>query len=170
MTQPVPEPESPCRVIVMGVSGAGKSAVGRSVATRLVLPFFDADDYHPPANITKMAAGIPLTDDDRWPWLDALNALLRKQPRCVLACSALRQAYRDRLAGKLPGIRVVYLHADFDALADRMQRRADHFMPPALLRSQFDTLEPPTDAITIDVSRGLDAVVDETIARLSARG
>lgn len=143
------------RLLLMGVSGSGKSTVGRMLAEALSLPFADADDFHPPANIAKMRAGTPLTDEDRWPWLDALGAWLAAQPAGgVVACSALKRAYRDRLRAALPGLRLLFLHGDPALIAARQAARPGHFMPPALMASQFATLEPPAPeegAVLLDV-------------------
>jgi gluconokinase len=145
-------------VVVMGVSGSGKTAVGQVLASELGWPFFDADDFHPPANVAKMAAGLPLDDADRWPWLDRLASemgeILARGGDAVLACSALRQAYRDRLASRArtPGdVRFVHLTGDFDTIAARLAARQHRFMPATLLASQFATLEAPFDAIVVDV-------------------
>jgi gluconokinase len=142
----------------MGVSGSGKTTVGQALAAHWGRPFFDADDYHPPQNVTKMAAGIPLTDADRGPWLDRLNRLIRDRPDAVLGCSALKRAYRARLAAGLadPGLTIVYLQVARDELERRMRGR-DHFMPPALLDSQLATLQPPTpdEAIVLDGAQPL---------------
>jgi len=141
-------------VVTMGVSGSGKSAVGQALATELRWPFFDADDFHPEANFAKMAAGTPLTDEDRWPWLDRLAAEMAaidaRGEHAVFACSALRQAYRDRISRAGP-VRYVHLAGDHDTIAARLAGRKNHYMPPALLASQLATLEPPTDAIVIDL-------------------
>ncbi len=151
-------------VLVMGVSGCGKSSVGQGLATRLGWRFVDADDYHPTRNIEKMRAGLALNDDDRMPWLDRLNALLRHsaargQP-VVLACSALKQVYRSRLADRLGLLSVVHLHGDFDTIAARLATRQHRYMPASLLRSQFDTLEPPADAISIDIRDDIARIVE----------
>lgn len=155
-------------VVLMGVSGSGKTTVGQVLAQRLGWPFFDADDYHPPGNVDKMRSGVPLTDADRWPWLDALNALLREQQAhggdAILACSALKQAYRERLARDLPGVRWVHLYGGFALIEARLRARKDHYMPANLLKSQFDTLEPPADALTVDVTEAPD-VLAQRIAR-----
>ena len=141
-------------VVVMGVSGSGKSVVGQALATDLGWPFFDADDFHPEANVAKMAAGTPLTDADRWPWLDRLTAEMKaiegRGADAVLACSALRQAYRDRIS-RAGDVRYVHLSGDHDTIAMRLAGRKNHYMPPTLLASQLATLEAPTDAIVIDV-------------------
>lgn len=161
MTQQ-PEMESPSWV-VMGVSGCGKSTVGRLLAAELGVAFWDADDFHPPANVAKMRRGEALTDADRGPWLDTLNGLLRTTSGGggVLACSALRRVYRDRLAaGVEPAPRFAHLAAGFQTLHRRMRQR-EHFMPAALLRSQFDTLDPPTadEALILDAARPVDQLV-----------
>ncbi|NDJ36927.1 MAG: gluconokinase [Chloroflexi bacterium] len=135
----------------MGVSGSGKTTVGTALAEAVGWPFHDADDYHPPENVEKMTEGRPLTDSDRWPWLDRLRDLIVGAPGpLVLACSALKASYRDRLTP--PGARVefVYLRGSFSAIAARMRQR-EHFMPPGLLRSQFDALEEPTNALIVPV-------------------
>lgn len=127
----------------MGVAGSGKSTVGALLAARLGLPFVDGDALHPPANVAKMAAGIPLDDDDRAPWLDAVGDRLASGG-VVVACSALRRAYRDRLREAAPAARFVLLHGTRELLAARLGARTDHFMPAALLDSQLATLELPT--------------------------
>ena len=140
-------------VVMMGVSGSGKSAVGQALATELGA-FFDADDFHPEANVAKMAAGTPLTDADRWPWLDRLavemKAIEERGANAVLACSALRQVYRDRIS-RAGNVRYVHLAGDHDTIAARLAARKHRYMPPTLLASQLATLEAPTDAIVIDV-------------------
>ena len=133
--------------LVMGVSGSGKSTIAELLARSLGWQFFDADDFHPPANIAKMKAGQPLHDEDRAPWLARLSELLAREVEAgrppVLACSALRRRYRDILLANAPGVMVVYLKGDKNLIASRMSRRSGHFMPPALLDSQFDALEEP---------------------------
>lgn len=160
-------------LVVMGVSGCGKSTVGQALARRLGWRFLDADDYHPPANVEKMRAGQPLDDDDRRPWLDRLNALLRhslaKGEPAVLACSALRQRYRDRLADRLDGVVFVHLAGDFDVIAARLAQRRHRYMPATLLHSQFDALEPPADAVTVDVALPVEAIVANVLEALEAR-
>jgi carbohydrate kinase (thermoresistant glucokinase family) len=156
-------------VVVMGVSGSGKSVVGQSLAAALGWPFIEGDDYHPPANVAKMAAGTPLEDADRWPWYDRLAAematILARGGDAVLACSALRQSYRDRLArvAKKEGdVRFVHLKGDYDTIAARLASRQHRYMPASLLGSQFATLEEPADAIVVDAR---NAVGDE-VARI----
>lgn len=151
--------------IVMGVSGCGKSSVAEELAHATQGDFLDADDFHPQANRDKMAAGIPLQDEDRWGWLDALNAELRARaslPRdTFLACSALRRVYRERLASGLDGISFIYLKGSPELIRGRMEKRPGHFMPPALLESQFATLEEPSDkeAIIAPIDRPLPDVI-----------
>jgi gluconokinase len=153
-------------LILMGVSGSGKTTVGRLLAHDLGWPFVDADDYHPPANVEKMRRGEALTDADRAPWLDALHeviaAIARDGRSAVLACSALKQAYRDRLVDGIAGVRFVYLRGDASLIRLRLARRSGHFMPVALLQSQVDTLEEPVDALAIDI----DAAPQEIAARI----
>jgi gluconokinase len=156
--------KTPQTLVVMGVSGCGKSFIGARVAQALGGVFEDADDFHPASNIEKMASGRPLTDDDRDPWLDILReriVLNQNQTACyVLACSALKQSYRDRLRGDdLPeALAFVYLEGSKELIRQRMESR-DHFMPPALLDSQFATLEKPEDAIAIDIELTPDEIV-----------
>jgi carbohydrate kinase (thermoresistant glucokinase family) len=152
-------------VIVMGVSGCGKSTIGEALAAELGWPFLDADDFHPPANVAKMAAGTPLTDADRWPWLDRLaaelTAILDRGGHAVLACSALKQAYRDRLApAAIAGrVRFAYLKGDQPTIAARLAGRQHRYMPPTLLASQFATLEEPRGAIVVDIREPVAAQV-----------
>lgn len=165
----------PRQVLVMGVSGCGKSSVGSALAERLGWRFVDADDYHPAANVDKMRAGLPLDDQDRAPWLDRLNALLRhsaaRDQPVVLACSALRERYRERLSHRLPGLAIVHLRGDFDTIAARLAARTHRYMPPTLLRSQFDTLESPgPPAIDIDIGQSLEAIVATLFKQLSIAG
>ena len=152
-------------VLVMGVAGVGKTTIGEALARALGWRFIDADAYHPPQNVAKMRAGVPLEDADRWPWLARLNKILRDENDAVLACSALKAAYRARLAQGLKSFRVVYLHGERELIHARMQSR-DHFMPAALLESQFAALEPPADAIAIDVTAAPSACVHHIVARL----
>lgn len=157
-------------ILVMGVSGCGKSTIGAMLAEALGLPFADADAFHPPENVRKMSAGIPLTDADRWPWLDALGAWLAAEERGgIIACSALRRAYRDRLRGWVPGLSVVHLAGAPELIAARQGAREGHFMPPSLMASQFATLEPPgadEEALILDIAAAPGAVVAEAAARL----
>jgi gluconokinase len=138
--------------VVMGVSGAGKSTLGEALARTLGWRFIDADDYHPAANVAKMAAGTPLDDEDRWRWLDRLNALIRTGDNAVLACSALKERYRQRLAQGIEGVVWVHLEGDPDLIRSRLENRRHRYMPASLLESQFAALEPPENAISVDVS------------------
>ena len=149
-------------VVLMGVSGCGKTAVGQALAADLGWPFFDGDDFHPAANVAKMAAGTPLTDADRWPWLDRLAAEMAainaRGADAVFACSALKQAYRDRFA-RAGDVRFVHLKGDHATIAARLAARSHRYMPPTLLASQFATLEEPSDAIVVDVRDAIPAQV-----------
>ena len=159
--------------VVMGVSGCGKSTVAEMLAAKTSGLFLDADDFHPPENKAKMAGGIPLTDEDRWPWLDALNRELKTQAETgraiFLACSALRQVYRDRLSAGLPNLRFIYLKGSKELILSRIQSREDHFMPPALLESQFAILEEPEDAIVADIEDSIPVLVDKLATRIEDR-
>jgi gluconokinase len=163
------EMSNPRPVVVMGVSGSGKSVVGAALAQRLRVPFADADDFHPEANIAKMAAGHPLDDDDRRPWLDAIGAWLEDHADGgVITCSALKRMYRDQLRGHLADIEFLHLSGDRELIARRQASRPGHFMPAALLDSQFDTLEPlepDEDGLAIDVGQSIDAIVQEYVDR-----
>ena len=160
-------------IVVMGVSGSGKSSVGKELARRLDMPFRDADEFHPKANIDKMSAGIPLTDEDRWPWLDAIGKALRESDgRLIVACSALKRVYRDRLnrAAARPVI-FLWLDGSKETIADRMAHRQHHFMPESLLDSQFATLEPPAPdelVARVSIEPPLEEVVKSAIAALPA--
>jgi gluconokinase len=156
--------ESGVHVVLMGVAGSGKSTLAAQLAGAIDAKFFDADDFHPLQNVERMRLGIPLTDEDRAPWLSALNALLSegraKGERIVLACSALRASYRAAIAKNVANIHWVFLDGDFETIAARIRMRSertDHYMPESLLKSQFDTLERPDDAITIDVALPTEA-------------
>lgn len=133
------------RIVVMGPSGCGKSTVGRALADRIGARFVDADDLHPLTNIEKMAAGVPLDDDDRMPWLAVVGRALQADDRIVVACSALRRSYRDAIRAEAPETFFAELQVSGEELARRLRAREDHFMPPALLASQLQTLEPLGD-------------------------
>jgi carbohydrate kinase (thermoresistant glucokinase family) len=167
----------PAAIIVMGVSGSGKSTIGALLAERLGWPFADADGFHPAANVAKMAAGTPLTDADRWPWLDAIAAHIgaaRGTGRpVVVACSALRRAYRERLRAGHGDLIFLHLAGAPAVIAERQAARQGHFMPPSLMASQFATLEDPAaeaDAVTVSVSASLHEVVATALEQLAARG
>ncbi|HEX2980339.1 MAG TPA: gluconokinase [Anaerolineaceae bacterium] len=158
-------------VVIMGVSGSGKTTIGRLLARRLGWPFYDGDDFHPIENIRKMSQGIPLTDVDRDSWLDALASLLRntleRGGSAVLACSALKRAYRERLRVDPQRVRFVYLKGDYAIIRQRLQERSGHFMDPDLLVSQFETLEEPSQSLTVDIYPLPERIVDEIIRELS---
>ncbi|MCB9134407.1 MAG: gluconokinase [Anaerolineales bacterium] len=161
---------SPLALVVMGVSGCGKTSVGVALSQRLGWPFFDGDDFHPPANIAKMAAGLPLNDNDRTPWLANLHDLIARHQTeghpMVLACSALKEIYRQQLAMGNPGTIFVYLKGDFNLIFARMQARQGHYMKPEMLRSQFETLEAPSNALTLDIHQSLEEMVTEILRQL----
>lgn len=175
---PLMEAPSPRIIIVMGVSGSGKTEVGLGLAQALGARFFDADGFHPPANVAKMSAGVPLTDDDRQPWFDRLAGEVIDPcgpgETRVLACSALKQRHRDRLREAKPGsVRFVHLAGDFETIHGRMAARQGHFMRAEMLRSQFATLEDPatlgeTDVLTVSVIPTVDEIV-RTVATILNR-
>lgn len=159
-------------LVVTGVSGSGKTTVGAALARRLHVPFADADDFHPPHNIAKMSAGLPLTDHDRAPWLRSIGAWLatRGASGGVISCSALRREYRDVLLAAAPGTRFAHLAGDIDEVRRRVAARPGHFMPPSLVDSQFAALEPLDAAepgITLDLRRSVDQLVDDVLAYLA---
>lgn len=154
-------------VLVMGVSGAGKTAIGERLAARLGWRFIDADDFHPPENVAKMAAGIPLGDADRAPWLALLNRKVLSEDNAVLACSALKEAYRRTLREGVEDFRIVHLKGGQELIRSRLAQRRHRYMPASLLDSQFAALEPPRDAIEIDVAADLDACVTRIAERLA---
>lgn len=164
---------TPLLVLVMGVSGCGKSSVGAGLAAALGLPFLEGDSLHPPDNIARMAAGIPLTDEDRRGWLDSIAERLAEAAGqgtgLVVACSALKRAYRDRLRRAAPGLRIVYLAGTRDLVGGRLATRQGHFMPTTLLDSQFATLEPPDateGALAFDIGSPVSEIVEEAARRL----
>ncbi len=159
----------PAVILVMGVSGSGKTTIGGMLAARLGGSFLDADAYHPVENLRKMRNGMPLDDSDRWPWLDAMADAVRDfdGPKpVVLGCSALKQAYRDRL--QLEGGTVVFLQGSHDTIARRLSARREHFMPANLLRSQLETLEEPSKAITVSVDQAPDQIVDRIMESIAS--
>ena len=153
-------------VVVMGVSGSGKTEIGSRLAQRLGCEFIEGDDFHPPANVAKMRSGTPLEDADRWPWLRRLNEELKKRKHAVLACSALKQAYRDALRKDIAGSALVHLRGSYDLIESRLQARQHRYMPASLLRSQFAALEPPAGAIDIDIGASVEDCVDAIANRL----
>lgn len=157
-------------VVVMGISGAGKSTVGRALAEALGWPFRDADDLHPRANVAKMAAGRPLDDRDRGAWLaavrEAIDRLLAEGRGGVVACSALQRSYREALGVGRPGVALVHLAGGRELIAERMRGRRGHYMPPELLDSQLATLEPPVDALTLDVAEAPEVLVRRIVEGL----
>lgn len=161
-------------IILMGVSGSGKSTVGAALAREINAKFIDGDDLHPRANIQKMASGTPLNDDDRAPWLlrlnDAAYSLRHKNETGIIVCSALKRRYRDALRKDNEGMVFIYMKGSFDVIADRLKARAGHFMPTDLLRSQFDALEEPgedePDVLRVNIDHKFDGVVDRCVAAL----
>jgi len=161
----------PAGFLIMGVSGSGKSTLGKALAHSLDWDFFDGDDFHSVENIAKMTAGIPLKDADRVPWLAALNhrlvSTLQQNRHPVVACSALKEVYRQQLLNGTHGIAIIYLKGDYDILWSRMAAREGHYMKSNMLRSQFDTLEEPQDALVLDASLPLDAMLGTILANYS---
>ena len=159
-------------VILMGVSGVGKTTIGQILSDKLGWPLSDADEFHSPASIEKMRNGIPLEDADRWPWLDRMNAMLvEKEARgesVLLACSALKQVYRDRLAKGTADLRWIYLKGNFDLIRERLEARKGHYMKAGLLESQFATLEEPGNALDVDINDTPDAIADSILRQLQA--
>ena len=155
-------------VVVMGVSGSGKSTVGAALAQRLRVPFADADDFHPEANIVKMSAGHALDDDDRRPWLDTIGEWLGSHPDGgVMSCSALKRAYRDQLRSHCPDVEFLHLAGTPEVIGRRQASRPGHFMPPSLLASQFETLEPlgaDEHGLAIDVDQDIDSIVAQYVS------
>ena len=164
--------QRPAVLLLMGVAGSGKSTTAELLSERLGWPFRDADSFHPPANVEKMTAGTPLTDEDRWPWLyaiaDWMDAVMARGENGIVTCSALKRGYRDVLLTGRAGVALIYLKGDKGLIGERLSARVGHFMPPALLDSQFHTLEEPgpdENPHVIDV----DAAPDEVVQRILAR-
>ncbi|MFJ5270227.1 gluconokinase [Streptomyces sp. NPDC088358] len=162
---------TPHVVVVMGVAGTGKTTIGPLLAARLGVPYAEGDDFHPQANIAKMTAGTPLSDEDRWPWLDAIGRWAHEREGLggVVSSSALKRAYRDRLRAAAPGIVFVHLTGDRALIEDRMSHRQGHFMPTALLDSQFATLQPleaDEAGVRVDVAGGPDEITGRAVAAL----
>jgi gluconokinase len=167
--------DRPKAVILMGVAGSGKTAVGKGVATRLGWLFLDADDFHPAANIEKMKHGIPLNDEDRMPWLRALHDELRRQLEenrsVILGCSALKESYRHTLSEHISPLAFVLLDVDQETIRKRLEHRAaTHFFPKELMQSQFAALEKPKDAIVVDAREPLEEVIDQVIRSIGSGG
>jgi gluconokinase len=165
--------KSPCALIVMGVSGSGKSTIAAALAKKLSWTFEDGDRFHPASNVAKMSAGQPLTDEDRWPWLgaiaDEIDRVCRANGHVVIACSALKRAYRDALIRGRNDVRIVYLDGSKALIAERLTHRKGHFMPPGLLDSQFKTLEPPQadeNSITVSIDAAVEAIVEDILRKL----
>jgi carbohydrate kinase (thermoresistant glucokinase family) len=157
-------------LILMGPTGCGKTTIGQLLARRLGWPFIDGDDFHPAANVAKMQSGLPLTDDDRRPWLETLRREIENRIRAgqstVLACSALKRIYRERMGVDQEAVKTVYLRGAFDLLQRRLAARRGHFMPPELLRSQLDTLEVPRSGVAVDIDDPPDAIVNRIMTTL----
>jgi gluconokinase len=163
----------PCALVIMGVSGSGKSTIAEALAKRLDWRFADGDKFHPASNVAKMSAGQPLTDEDRWPWLqaiaDEIDRLCGKGQPVVVACSALKRAYRQVLVHGRDDVRIVFLDGTEALIASRLAARRGHFMPAGLLASQFKTLEPPTAderPVTVSIDATVGAIVDDIIRQL----
>jgi gluconokinase len=165
--------EIPCALVVMGVSGSGKSTIADKLAERLHWTYEDGDKFHPASNVAKMSAGHPLTDQDRWPWLqaiaDEIDRVCKARGHAVIACSALKRAYRDILVHGRNDVRIIYLDGTEPLIAQRLAQRKGHFMPPGLLASQFKTLEPPEPSehpVTVSIDASVDAIVDDIVGQL----
>jgi len=165
--------EMPCALVVMGVSGSGKSTIGEKLAQRLGWSYEDGDRFHPPSNVAKMSAGQPLTDEDRWPWLraiaDEIDRVCEAGEHAAIACSALKRAYRGVLVHGRNDVRIIYLKGTQELIASRLAQRKGHFMPPGLLASQFKTLEPPgpdENPVTVSIEAPVETIVDEIVRQL----
>jgi carbohydrate kinase (thermoresistant glucokinase family) len=157
-------------IFITGVAGSGKTTIGKLLATKTGYSFYDADDFHPQQNIDKMKAGQPLTDEDRWPWLNNIHQFVSKEiisNNIIVACSALKQVYRDCLSkGIADHCRWIFLNGDYGIIRDRMQKRAGHFMPESLLQSQFEILQIPLESIEVDISKSPEEIVNQIILKL----
>jgi gluconokinase len=162
-------PRPDLRVVIMGVAGCGKSSVGEALSGRLQVPYRDGDDLHTPQAVEKMRTGSPLTDDDRWPWLDRVAKVLLTEAPVIVGCSALKRAYRDRIrAGAGGPVTFVHLSGSQTLIASRMAARTGHYMPTSLLDSQFAALEPPgpDEAVTVDIDQPPGAIVDTILSKI----
>ncbi len=153
--------------IVMGVSGCGKTTIGKQFAERLKIDFFDADDFHPAQNIKKMSQGIALTDQDRYPWLQAMREQFPKWNKkgAVLACSALKEVYRTFLKEDFPLVKYIYLNGDYQLIYKRLSIRKNHFMQTGLLRSQFEALEIPKYGIHVNIDQSVEEIIEEILKK-----
>jgi gluconokinase len=165
--------ETPCALIVMGVSGSGKSTIAEKLAQRLGWTYEDGDRFHPASNVAKMSAGHPLTDEDRWPWLqaiaDEIDRACKAGEHVVIACSALKRSYRDVLVHGRRDVRIVYLNGTQELIAGRLAARKGHFMPPGLLASQFKTLESPgpdENPVIVSINASVEEIVDDTVSQM----
>ena len=165
--------QTPCALIVMGVSGSGKSTIAEKMAKHLGWRYEDGDKFHPASNVAKMSAGHPLTDEDRWPWLqaiaDEIDRACKAGEHVVIACSALKRSYRDVLVHGRDDVRIVYLRGTQELIAGRLAQRKGHFMPPGLLASQFKTLEPPDPdehPLTVSIDASVEEIVDDITGQL----
>jgi gluconokinase len=166
-------PETPCALIVMGVSGSGKSTIAEKLAERLGWRYEDGDKFHPASNVAKMSAGHPLTDEDRWPWLqaiaDEIDRARKAGEHVVISCSALKRSYRDVLVHGRNDVRIVYLSGTQELIAGRLAQRKGHFMPPGLLASQFKTLERPDqneNPVTVSIDASVEKIIDDIAGQL----
>ena len=157
-------------VYIMGVAGSGKTTIGQQLSSQTGFAFYDADNFHPQKNIDKMKSGEPLTDEDRWPWLDNIHSFITQQLQSssvILACSALKQVYREHLSkGIETQCRWVYLNGSYETILARMQSRTGHYMPATLLQSQFDALELPVNSIEIDITKDPAEIVEEIMSKI----
>ncbi|MDJ0661328.1 MAG: gluconokinase [Crocosphaera sp.] len=159
--------------LIMGVSGSGKTTIGKALSQQLGYAFYDADDFHPPQNIAKMSQGIPLNDSDRLPWLLAIKSVINEHQQlekdAIITCSALKQSYRDLLAENTTDMSVIYLKGSYETIFKRLQQRSEHFMKENMLLSQFQTLEEPENAVIIDINLTVSEIVKEIINQTCAK-
>ncbi|MEA2837051.1 MAG: gluconokinase [Bradyrhizobium sp.] len=166
--------KTPCAIVVMGVAGSGKTTIGEKLAEQLGRPYEDGDKFHPKRNVEKMSAGQPLTDEDRWPWLqaiaDEIDRVCSRGETVVISCSALKRAYRDVLVHGRDDVRIVYLDGSHDLIASRLAARKGHFMPPTLLQSQVKTLQPPgpdENPVTVSIDAPVEEIVADIVRKLA---